>query len=387
MKRPLRVLQLNSLLSGGGTDEQTLRLAEGLVREGVTVGFVYPEGAALEHRLMGTGAELFALPRRRSAWLAGAMAVARRWGPDLVQAHHGRDYWPAVLIRALGAPRARLVLSRHLAKSPGAWTSRRWLLGACDALVAVSEAVAQILREGLAQPESRVSERHWRPPMRGEVGKIRVIPCGVDVEKFRERDASSLRAEWGLKPGHFAFGVVGAYDFPVGKGQVEFLRAAARVTKEVPEARFLVVGRGTMREKLQADIRALGLEGRAWLTPYAEEMPEAMSALDALVHPALGTEAFGLVVAEAMLCGRPVIASELDGIPEVFRAGGLGKLVPPESVAALADAMQEVFRRGAPGAAAKAAARAGVERAFGLQHLAKRHVVLYEELVGGRGRK
>ncbi|GAB4249938.1 MAG: hypothetical protein OHK005_16840 [Candidatus Methylacidiphilales bacterium] len=385
MNRPLRVLQLNSMLSGGGTDEQTLRLAEGLVREKVKVGFVYPTGAALERRLIGTGADLFALPRDRAGWLAGAVAVARRWRPDIVHAHHGRDYWPAVLIRVLGAPRGRLVLSRHLAKSPGAWTSRRWLLGACDALVAVSEAVASILKNGLAQPESRVRERHWRPPMRGDFRKIRVIPCGVDTERFRERDASSLRAEWGLKPGNFAFGVVGAYDFPVGKGQVEFLQAAARVAKEVSEARFLVVGRGTMREKLQDDIRALGLEGRAWLTAYVEEMPEAMSALDALVHPALGTEAFGLVVAEAMLCGRPVIASELDGIPEVFRAGGLGRLVPPESVTALAEAMREVAQQGAPDAATKAAARAGIEKAFGMEHLAARHAALYEELVGGGG--
>ena len=63
-----------------------------------------------------------------------------------------------------------------------------------------------------------------------------------------------------------------------------------------------------------------------------------MNAIDCLVHPQIGTEALGLVICEAHACGKPVIASALDGIPEAFRAGNYGRLVPPEDIAALADA-------------------------------------------------
>lgn len=379
--KPPRILLLNSLLSGGGTDEQTLRLAEGLRRRGLPVAFAYPHHAPLAKQAAESGAEPFSLPKDKTGWVAGAIAVARRWQPDIVHAHHGRDYWPAVLIRALGAPRAKLVLSRHLAKSPGAWASRHWLLGACDAVVAVSEAVASILKQGRAQPASRVAERHWRPPMHGDLAKVRVIPCGVDTERFKEVNASALRADWGLQTNDFAFGVVGAYNLPVGKGQLEFLQAAARIAPTLTKARFLIIGRGNMAERLRQEIVAGGLTGRAWLTPYADDMPAAMSALDALVHPALGTEAFGLVVAEAMLCGKPVIASDLDGIPEVFRVGGMGEMVPPESVEALARAMQAVGSAPPPDLATKATVRSRLEAAFGLGRLGERHEALYRELL------
>jgi glycosyltransferase involved in cell wall biosynthesis len=68
-------------------------------------------------------------------------------------------------------------------------------------------------------------------------------------------------------------------------------------------------------------------------------MPQAMNALDCLVHPQVGTEAFPGVVLEAFACGKPVIASALDGIPEGFNVGRYGRLVTPENIPELAEAM------------------------------------------------
>jgi glycosyltransferase involved in cell wall biosynthesis len=134
---------------------------------------------------------------------------------------------------------------------------------------------------------------------------------------------------------------VGGYDRPRGKGQREFLLAAAKVKAELPQARFLIIGRGELKPVLEADIASLKLEGRAWLTPYSKDMPAAMNALDCLVHPQVGTEAFPGVVLEAFACGKPVIASALDGIPEAFAVGQYGRLVPCEDIDALAAALLE----------------------------------------------
>jgi glycosyltransferase involved in cell wall biosynthesis len=68
-------------------------------------------------------------------------------------------------------------------------------------------------------------------------------------------------------------------------------------------------------------------------------MPAAMNAINCLVLPAVGTEAIPGVVCEAHACGKPVIASNLDGIPEAFGVGGCGQLVKPESIEELASAM------------------------------------------------
>jgi glycosyltransferase involved in cell wall biosynthesis len=184
-----------------------------------------------------------------------------------------------------------------------------------------------------------------------------------------------------LEPDHFAFAVVGGFDSPRGKGQREFLAAAAKIHKEVPQARFLIIGRGTMAETLKADIERLGLSGKAWLTGQATDMPQVMNAIDYLVHPQIGTEALGLVICEAHACGKPVIASDLDGIPEAFRAGGYGRLVPPENVDELAEAMRLQASEPKLGVAEAEKLHDRVAATFSLAAMAEKTERLYAELL------
>jgi len=165
------------------------------------------------------------------------------------------------------------------------------------------------------------------------------------MERLKPNDATAQREAWGLEQRHYAFGVVGGYALPRGKGQPEFLRAAAMIRERVPEARFLIVGRGNMKEMLESQIEKLGLRGVAWLTPYCSDMAAGMNALDCLVLPQVGTEAIPGVVCEAHACGKAVIASNLDGIPEAFSVAGYGQLVRRGSVEELAEAMANWARK------------------------------------------
>src|SRR5207302_8968036 len=74
-------------------------------------------------------------------------------------------------------------------------------------------------------------------------------------------------------------------------------------------------------------------------TPYCQDMAGAMNAIGCLVHSQVGTEAFPGVVLEAFACGKPVIASALDGIPEAFATGNYGQLIQPENVEQLTAAL------------------------------------------------
>ena len=341
-KEALRVLHLNSLLTGGGTDDQCVKLASGLRNLGHAVWVAGPDGREFSLIARNLGAPFHTTPPEgplKLRFISSAAGFIRREGIQIVHGHHGRDLWPTILAARLSGRRPAIVLTRHMAKSPSSWFSRRFLLGQCDAIIAVSQFVARVLREGAYEPDSPEPERRSRPPLIGDCSKIHVIHGGIDTDLFRPGDAAAQRLEWGLKPEQVAFAVVGGYNQPRGKGQREFLQAAARVHREIPEARFLVVGRGNLEGVLKQDIDRLGLAGKAWLTPYCRDMPAAMNALDCLVHPQVGTEAFPGVVLEAFSCGRPVIASALDGIPEAFAIGGQGRLVPPENVPALADAL------------------------------------------------
>jgi glycosyltransferase involved in cell wall biosynthesis len=273
-----------------------------------------------------------------------------------------------------------------MAKSPSSWASRKFLLGQCDAMIAVSGFVEKVLRDGAYEPQSPEEERRVRRPLRGDHSKIHVIPGGIDTAKFRPADAAQKRRELGLQPGDYAFAVVGGFDLPRGKGQREFLAAAPRVQEKLPQAKFLIIGRGSMDKLLQADIARLGLSGKAWLTGQVSEMPQVMNAIDCLVHPQIGTEALGLVVCEAHACGKPVIASALDGIPEAFAAANYGRLVPPENIDALADAM--VSQAGQPKLSPAQAEEMHrrVENAFSLELMGAKTLQFYRELINAVGR-
>jgi len=381
---PLRVVHLNSMLKGGGTDDQCVKLAAELRKLGQSVWICGPEGREFTRILRGLEVPFHPTPPEGLAkcrFILSAARSLRRERAQIVHGHHGRDLWPTVLAARLSGVRPQLVLTRHLAKSPASWASRRYLLGQCDALFAVSQFVARVLREGHYEPDSPETERHSRPPMLGDHSKIEVVHGGIDTERFYPRDAAAQRAAWGLGREHFAFAVVGGYDFPRGKGQREFLKAAAQIHPQAPQARFLIIGRGTLAETLRGDIERLGLAGVASLTPYCHAMPAAMNALDCLVHPAIGTEAFPGVVLEALACGKPVIASALDGIPEAFAAGGYGQLVKPESVEELAAAMRAWAGRPALSSAERTALHQRVAERFSVRAYAERVLASYRRLL------
>jgi len=379
---PLRILHLNSRLSGGGTDDQCVKLVRELNRLGQSAWLAGPEDREFSRRARDWGVPVLPTPPegplKLRFILAGARLI-RSQRADIVHGHHGRDIWPTILAARLAGGRARIVLTRHMAKSPSSWFSRRFLLGQCDALIAVSHFVAKVLRDGVYEPASPEAERRSRPPLRGDHAKIEVIHGGVDTERFQPGSAEEQRREWGVAPEHFVFAVVGGYDRPRGKGQREFLSAAARVAARIPQARFLVVGRGNLQPTLESDIERLGLAGKAWLTPYCGDMPAAMNALDCLVHPQIGTEAFPGVVLEAAACGKPVIASALDGIPEGFAATGYGELIAPESIEGLAEAMVRWAGRSKPPEGERRQMHDRVAAQFSLAASARKVLELYRK--------
>ena len=375
-----RVIMLNSRLRGGGTDTQCLALAQGLVEQGWEVETAGPEGAPLSD----AAPSLRALPRFRPLQVLSLAGLLRRSRARIVHAHHGDDYWTALLASRLIQPRLKVIFSRHLAKSPRSPLSRQHLFARADAVIAVSTFVAQVLREGHRDPASPVAERHHRPSCRIDPRRLHVIHTGIDTKNFRPRDRAftdSVRRTLGLSPGDTIFGVVGGFDLPVGKGQRVFVRAARDVVRHLPKSKFLLAGTGTLAPTLLEDIRHHGLEDRVLLIGHQPDPVALHHALDILVHPQIATEAFPSVVLEAHACGRPVIASRLDGIPEAWGIGNLGHLVPPGHAAELAATMIGQAEHPAPSEPERAAAHARVEAEASLPVQARRVGDLYRRLM------
>ncbi len=369
--KSLRILQVNSLFSGGGVDNQTLELTRALNELGHQVGMAVAADSRWEHRAREIGCPVTTFPSKSALrWklIWHLVSILRRRRIQILHIHQGRDYWPGILAARLACCGTRVVITRHLMTRPRGF-SRQFLLRMSD-IVAVSKAVERILREEL----------------QGPAGRIHQIHCGIDVARFhphRTPEAMALREELGCSSSNVLFGVVGMFERPRGKGQFEFLEAAEKVARRYAFARFVLVGKGGLQEELQAVIRQSGLSGKASMIGFREDIPTLMSALDVLVHPTTGTEAFPLVVLEAFASGKPVIASNVDGIPEQVVPEVHGLLVPRGNVDALASAMEllavDPHLRHCMGLAG----RARVESDFTREILGQRFEALYLSLVGG----
>ena len=377
------------MLKGGGTDDRSVRIAHALSELGHKIWLAGPAGREFSQIAQRLGVSFYPLPvgPLKLPLIAKTARFIRSNRIQIIHARHGRDYWPAILAAKFSGLRPKIVLSRHLAKSPGSWASRNFLLSQCDALVAVSHFVAKVLREGDSDPESDNPERHHRPPMLGDHSKIHVVYGGFDMERFKPTDAISQRRAWGLDEQHYAFGVVGGYALPRGKGQPEFLRAAALIREHVPQARFLIIGRGNMKEMLEKQIEQSRLRSVAWLTPYCNDMAAGMNALDCLVLPQVGTEAIPGVVCEAHACGKPVIASDLDGIPEAFSVAGYGQLVKRGSVEELARVMAKWAKERRLAMDERWKLHRLVAERFSLERAAKGLAKLYDDVISGQAWK
>ena len=365
--RPLRIVQLNTLFKGGGVDNQSLELAAGLKELGHQVWLAISPDRQLEPQARQLGLNIFHVPlAKKLPLLRAIIRLLRKENIDVIHAHHGRDYWYAIVAAKLSGRGTRVYITRHLATAPSAF-SRTFMLSLADGLIVVSKHVEEILCAA----------------MKGCPKKIRLIYGGIDTAAFASPPSGAVenfRAGQGWTPENIVCGVVGTFSFPRGKGQLEFLDAAQQLTKEFPQARFVIVGTGSMIKMLPEKIREMKLEHVVKMVPFSYDMPVVMNSLDILAHPALGTEALGLVLLEALAAGKPVIASRLGGIPEAFVENEHGLLIKSGDVPDLTRALRTLLADKSLREKMGAAGRRHVLAKFSRQNYAKNTETLYKNL-------
>lgn len=168
-----------------------------------------------------------------------------------------------------------------------------------------------------------------------------VIYNGVDIEAFAPQPDDAVRARFGIASDTVLFAFAGRL---VGwKGMGVALRALADPALRQTNTKLLIVGDGPQKPELKQLAQTLDVAERVLFhdpVPH-DQLPGLYGAADAGVFPSIGDEAFGITIAEAMSCGKPVIASHIGGIPEVVgNEGSCGLLVAPGDVRALAGAMR-----------------------------------------------
>jgi glycosyltransferase involved in cell wall biosynthesis len=215
-----------------------------------------------------------------------------------------------------------------------------------------------------------------------------VLHDGIDTTEFSpDADGQSVRQELGVGDAPL-IGFVARLD--PWKGLDVFLRAASEVTGPFPEARFVVAGGAPSGyEKYAAQMRelatSLNLDGKMQFVGFrygAKDMPRLMAALDIFCHTAIEPEPFGLVLIEAMACGRPVIAAKAGGPLEIVADGETGMLIPPGDTAAYAAAIIGLLRDPQTAKAMGAAGRGRAAELFSTDRFARDLDEIYRDIFG-----
>lgn len=327
----LRVLLACDSLGIGGAERHVIGLAAALRRRGHEVTIACSTGGPLGAHVASSGVVLKPLcdrlvKRRVSisyARLLAALVGSGRF--DLVHAHmHASSAAAAVACARSDVP---LVITEH---TEGSWRDERARRTSRSAyrraghVIAVSGSIERRLAEEDGVPVERVT-------------LIRnAIPPADDL--CRERDRLLRR----LAPGDPLIGTVAR--LVPEKGVVCFLRAAAAVLRELPGARFVIIGDGPLREELVAASEKLRIAQRVRFLGARCDGPQLIAELDVLAVPSLSNEGTPLVTLEALSAGVAVVASAVGGIPEQVRGFHRVALVPAGDVGALARALVESAR-------------------------------------------
>ena len=174
-------------------------------------------------------------------------------------------------------------------------------------------------------------------------GKFIETANGVDAKKFRclpERETEQLRKKMGIAGDEriimFCGGLDRAHYF---KGVDNLLRAFQRINSEYKSVKLLIVGGGDLKNHYQDLAIKLGLENKVIFSGEFghNDLPYFYNICDVFVLPSIHSESFGIVLIEAMACGKPVVASNLPGVRATFTDKKHGFLVEPGNIADLAE--------------------------------------------------
>jgi glycosyltransferase involved in cell wall biosynthesis len=336
----LKILFLIRTLQYAGAERQLVTLARGLRQRGhaVTVAVFYA-GGPLEEELRKIGVPVRSI-QKRGRWdmlgfLWRLIKLVRRESPDVL---HGYLSISNIVTALIGIvfPRIRVVWGIR---------SSNMQLDEYDWLTRVSYRIESQLSRlaDLIIANSYAGLRY--AVSKGFAGeKLIVIQNGIDTDLFRPdpRARQRLRAEWGINEDQVLIGMVARVD-PM-KDHATFLQSAALLAKEDKRFVFACVGRSreSEKQKLVALSKQLGLAGRLIWSDARADMPAVYSALDLLVSSSFG-EGFSNVIAEAMACDVPCVATDVGD--SAIIVGTKGEVIPPRDAGAMKAAITKCVRK------------------------------------------
>ncbi|MBU3933979.1 MAG: glycosyltransferase family 4 protein [Candidatus Omnitrophica bacterium] len=213
----------------------------------------------------------------------------------------------------------------------------------------------------------------------GTEDKYALVRYGIPLQEFTDCqvDIKKKKEELGLKTDSKVVGMVAC--FKPQKAPEDFLRAAVLVKKDFPEAKFLLVGDGALRRKLEGLRKRFVLEKEVIFTGWRRDIPQILSILDVFVLTSLW-EGSPIVLLEAMACALPVVATSTGGAQETIHNGSSGFIVNFGDIEAMAQRIVSLLRNTNLARKMGQEGRNLLDPSFEVEHMVKQVDRLYQTL-------
>jgi len=350
-----RVMLFTDSFRRGGTERQFVRLVRGIDRNryDILVACLQRRGPLLsEVESLGVSIVEFPINSlynfRAAKQFVQLVQFMRR---EQIQIMHAFDFYTSVF----AVPAARV------AGVPVVLASRRELLNLRSPWQQRAIRIATRLATGVVV-NSCAAGRDLDSLKSGSRRRIEVLPNCIDLQEFEPRlSRGQVRREFGLSARSIVIGALG--NLRPEKDLETFLFAARGILDAIPAVQFLIVGDGPGANKLKRLADDLHLSAALQFLGERSDVPDLLAALDILMISSY-SESFPNAILEAMSMGKPVIATNVGGIPELVEEGETGFLVPPKDPMAIADRALSLCRDSARRLRMGQAARARVESNF-----------------------
>jgi len=264
-------------------------------------------------------------------WIPKLLRLLQNLRPDILHTHGG---WATYI----GGCAARLI------RIPVVATFHNTALSYDDALLRQKDILLDRLGACFAKRVIAVSNAVRKDMIAMKIPdyKIQVIHNGINVNNFASNiDCSMKRIELGLQDSDFIIGTVG--NLLHAKGHEYLIYAAKHVISVMPNAKFLIIGEGGLRQSLESLRDNLGLTNYVVFTGMRSDIHELLNLMNIFVLPSV-REGLPFALLEAMASRKPIIASRVGGIPEIIIDNQTGLLVNPRDPIALAQSIIRLLK-------------------------------------------
>jgi glycosyltransferase involved in cell wall biosynthesis len=362
----MKILHINTERTWRGGEQQTLNLLAGLNERQITCHLICQAGSPMEKRAVRAGVDVFPITMRGEIDLAASFQIRKlikEFNYNIIHAHTSHAHSLAFLA-SINTGVIRLVTRRvdftifRNRFLPLNGIKYRFM---ADYYIAISKKIkAVMVADGIA------------------ADRIFVVHSGIDLDRFSGVAGDSLIPEFHLHPDQRV--VINVAHLAGHKGQQFLVRAIPHVLEKIPGVRFFIIGEGELLTELQTLSDSLGITQALTFTGFRGDVGAFYNIADLFVMSSV-QEGLGTAMIDALALGKPVVAANAGGIPEIIKDGETGRLVDAANPLALAQGIIQMLTNKDQAQAMAQRGQALVKEKFSIDAMVENNLAVYHQLL------